>query len=554
MRNNQPVTGREYKLDSHHYLVSRTDLRGNITYANPAFIEVSGYSGEELLGQPQNIVRHPDMPRECFANLWSTIKSGDTWVGLVKNRRKNGDHYWVLAHVAPIVENGAIKGYVSMRTQARRDAIAAAEEAYKTLRSGKGEHLYLHRGEVRQRGLWAKLRRFNVHSLASGSNFLAALAALVLVALAGTGIYNTSQLDTSPARDTALVSQWLLLGGGLLALASFAWWVRRSLFEPLSRAMAFTRQVAAGNLAVRPPPAGRDEVGQLMTSLDVMRKSLVNIIGDVNDRVAIVTPAARDIADGSRELATRTEQQVAFLQQAAASIEQIMAAAQQNADNSRQARAVSSDTAASASGSGEVMREAVATMDRITLNAGKMSLIIDAIDSIAFQTNLLALNASVEAARAGEQGRGFAVVAGEVRNLARRSADSAQEIRELIEASRDDIDSGAGLVRRAEESISAVVNAVNQVSAIVGEIAVASAEQSQGITEINQAVTQMEQVTQQNAKRVQESSRAVQLLDGEIALLAHAADVFRLDGGHPEVRSTLDSAHGLSYRTAAEAF
>ncbi|MFA5679128.1 MAG: methyl-accepting chemotaxis protein [Pseudomonas sp.] len=551
MRNNQPVTGREFKLDGNHYLVSRTDHSGNITYANPAFIAVSGYTAEELHGQPQNIIRHPDMPRECFANLWSTIKAGDTWVGLVKNRRKNGDHYWVLAHVAPIVENGAVKGYVSMRTQASRDAIAAAEQAYAALRAGKGKHLYLHRGEVRERGLWARLRRFNVHSLASGSNFLAAIAAVMLVALTGTGLYNMALLEPSPARDLALAVQWLLLGGGLLALGSFVLWVRRSLFEPLSQAVAFTRQVAAGNLAVRPPLAGRDEVGQLMTSLDVMRKSLVNIIGDVNDRVVVVTPAARDIADGSRELASRTEQQAAFLQQAAASMAQIMAAAQQNADSSGQARTLSSGTAEVASGSGEVMRDVVDTMDRITMSSGKMSLIIDAIDSIAFQTNLLALNASVEAARAGAQGRGFAVVAGEVRNLARRSADSAQEIRELIAASRDDIESGAGLVRGAEESIAGVVVAVNQVSAIIGDIAEASGEQSQSIVEINQAVAQMEQVTQHNALRVKASSRAVQVLDGEIALLAHAADVFRLDGGHPEVGGVLPAAPAASCRAVA---
>src|SRR5690554_2261209 len=165
MRNNQPITNKEYTLKDNDFLVSRTDRGGRITYANPAFIEVSGFSNGELLGQPHNIVRHPQMPRESFANLWATLKSGETWIGLVKNRRKNGDYYWVKAHVAPILENGQLMGYVSMRTKARPEAIAAAEEAYTAIREGAGERLYLHQGEIRRRGVAAFIKRLNLRSL-----------------------------------------------------------------------------------------------------------------------------------------------------------------------------------------------------------------------------------------------------------------------------------------------------------------------------------------------------------------------------------------------------
>src|SRR5690606_18382847 len=136
MRDHKPVTGREYRLRGNHFLISRTDLKGNIVYANPAFVEVSGYSAEELIGAPPNIVRHPDMPPQAFANLWQTIKNGDVWIGLVKHRRKDGGFYWVRAHVIPVMEDGAVSGYVSVRLKAERAAIENAESQYRAMREG----------------------------------------------------------------------------------------------------------------------------------------------------------------------------------------------------------------------------------------------------------------------------------------------------------------------------------------------------------------------------------------------------------------------------------
>lgn len=529
MRNNQPVTAREYRLSQDDFLVSRTDINGRITYANPAFIRVSGFSWKALRGEPHNIVRHPDMPAGCFADLWATIKAGETWVGLVKNRRKNGDCYWVKAHVAPIVEDGAITGYVSMRTQAGREAIAEAEAAYATIREGRGTHLRIMGGQVRQRGLLDGLRHFNIHSLGAGSLFLAAVAALVLTGLSAAGLYYAGRLPESPARSAVMITQWLLLVGGLAGLGGFVWWVRHSLFLPLRKALNFTTQISAGNLSAAAPAAGRDEVGQLIAGLEVMRRSLASIIAGVNAGVAEVTPAAQAVARDSSDLAERTERQAAFLQQTASSMEQIMVAVESTADNAGQASRLSEQASGVATSSGQLMHEVVDTMGRITDSAGRMTAIIDVIDSIAFQTNILALNASVEAARAGEQGRGFAVVATEVRNLAGRSAEAAREIRELISRSADDIGQGAQLVQRAETAISGMVESAGRVNALIGDIALACAEQRDGVGSINSALLEMEQVTQENASRVESSARAAAVLDDEISTLAHTAAVFRCE-------------------------
>ncbi len=153
MRNNQPVTQREFEFPDNATLMSTTDTQSNITYANAAFVEVSGFSPEEIHGQPHNLVRHPDMPKEAFADMWATLKGGEPWTALVKNRRKNGDHYWVRANATPVVRNGQPVGYMSVRTKASREEIAAAEALYKDFREGNARRRRFHRGLILRSGL-----------------------------------------------------------------------------------------------------------------------------------------------------------------------------------------------------------------------------------------------------------------------------------------------------------------------------------------------------------------------------------------------------------------
>ncbi|MCC4310058.1 methyl-accepting chemotaxis protein [Alcanivorax marinus] len=530
MRDNQPVTQREYTLNGEDFLISRTNLRGRITYANPAFVQVSGFSNEELVGSPHNIVRHPDMPEAAFENMWSCIKNGDIWIGLVKNRRKNGDHYWVRAHVTPVVEDGEIVGFVSVRLKADRESIDAAERDYALIREGQGRHLYLHKGAVRRRGALAALRRWNPRSVSSRMGFLFAFAAVLLLGATGLGLFALSEAGAARAAvlRPALIAL-AVLGIPLFGLA--LWHTTRSVLAPVLAAGKFTLQIAAGNLAARPPARMGGELGMLVMGLKLMRRSLGSIVGHVHHGMTVVAPAARDIAEGNEDLSSRSEQQASSLQQTAASMEQMTATVSQNADNARQASTLASDASRVVAESGEVMGQVVDTMGRITGSAEKMTVIIGTIDSIAFQTNILALNASVEAARAGEHGKGFAVVAQEVRNLAGRSADAAREIRALIDGSGREIESGAQLVRRAEQAIGTVVTSVTRVNDIMGDIRAASEEQNTGIVQINQAVAQMDAVTRQNADRVQASARAAASLENQVTLLTHSMGVFRLQGG-----------------------
>ncbi|WP_146803539.1 methyl-accepting chemotaxis protein, partial [Bisbaumannia pacifica] len=535
MRNNQPVTRREYPLDEHTFLISRTDLKGRITYANPAFVEVSGFSREELIGAPHNLVRHPDMPEAAFANLWETLKEGETWTGVVKNRCKNGDFYWVHASVTPIVENGETVGYASVRVKPSREEVTQAEAAYAEIREGRGKHLTLHRGRLRRRGVMAKLKRVNLGSMRARISGMVAISMVLMLASGLLGLYGlqasgerlqalnqdglqdvarlqqldrlitagyeslltTNQMELvqnserlvgelsgvaerletiwgeyrnrevnhTPRADTfdeglsayiedgilemvsvlssedafeiftgaqqrrdnlqssgrelsaqvngliedkqgaalvmaeeaaagkqqMMLAQLSLLIVGLVLLVGLGTLMVRSMIKALKESTAFTLQMAAGNLGASMPSRRRDEIGRLMHALDIMRKSLGSIVGDVNRGVSVVTPAARDIAQGNEDLSSRTEQQAASLQQTASSMEEMTTTVQQNADNARQASGLAVDNATQVGQAGELMGEVVQTMGRITEQSRKMTEIIDVIDSIAFQTNILAL-------------------------------------------------------------------------------------------------------------------------------------------------------------------
>jgi len=283
-----------------------------------------------------------------------------------------------------------------------------------------------------------------------------------------------------------------------------------------------------GDLTQRLPVTGKDEISQIAASFNLFAEKIAHILMDVRSTSNSISTASSEIAMGAQDLSQRTEQTASNLQQAASSMVELTATVRQTADSARTADQLASSAASAAAKGGQVVSQVVSTMDEINTSSKKISDIIGVIDGIAFQTNILALNAAVEAARAGEQGRGFAVVAGEVRSLAQRSAEAAKEIKTLIGASVERVETGARLVQDAGSSMSEIVSSVQRVTDIIGEITAAASEQSDGISTVNQSVVQLDQMTQQNAALVEESAAAAESLKDQAHRLSQVVGVFRL--------------------------
>lgn len=323
---------------------------------------------------------------------------------------------------------------------------------------------------------------------------------------------------------------WALLTIGLITgVIGVAVWIglQKLLIGPLGRLTGHMRAISGGDLTSDIQHEGRNEMGLLIQELQQMRDALVVTITSVDDATRSIFTGAAEISAGSTDLSSRTEQQAAALEQTAASMEQLTSTVKLNADNAQQATTVAKEASATALQGGETVARVIANMDQISESSNQIAGIIAIIDSIAFQTNILALNAAVEAARAGEQGRGFAVVAAEVRSLAQRSASAAKEIAQLIGDSVAKVDEGGKQVARAGTTMEEVLSSVKSVSEIIGEISIASSEQSTGIDEINMAITQMDQVTQQNAALVNESAAAAQSMQEQADQLSQAMQVFK---------------------------
>jgi methyl-accepting chemotaxis protein len=293
---------------------------------------------------------------------------------------------------------------------------------------------------------------------------------------------------------------------------------------------AHAKRLSEGDLSTDIAAEGGSDTAQALASLQALQMSLRGTLGTMRSGTDSLTLAAQEIAQGNNDLSSRTEQTASNLQRAASSMTQLTGTVNQTADSARTANQLASSASEVAARGGQVVAQVVTTMEEINHSSKKIADIIGTIDGIAFQTNILALNAAVEAARAGEQGRGFAVVASEVRNLAQRSAEAAREIKSLIGASVEKVESGSRLVQDAGNTMSEIVASVQRVSDIIGEISAAAAEQSTGIQQINAAVTQLDQMTQQNAALVEESAAAAESLKDQSRQLSTTVSAFRLSG------------------------
>jgi aerotaxis receptor len=471
MRTNLPVTQHEYQFPGSETLLSTTDTSSRITYANAAFSRASGYAADELMGQPHNLVRHPDMPVEAFADMWRSLQEGQSWTALVKNRRQNGDHYWVRANAAPMRRNGQLVGYLSVRTKPSRAEIEAAGQLYASFREGRARGIAFHRGLIVRTGLlrWA------------------------------------SALQLLPA----------------------AWRVRLPLLG-VGVALGVAQQVASGEAGEALNLNRCDEIGLISRAINQAGLNLHSLVADVYEQVSGVQVASQQIAAANNDLSSRTEQTASSLEETAAAMEQQTASVSQNSDTAQEASELANAATQVAARGGEAVANVVSTMALISDSSRKIADIISVIDGIAFQTNILALNAAVEAARAGEQGRGFAVVASEVRSLAGRSAAAAKEIKILIDDSVEKVESGSRLVDNAGRTMTEVVSQVRRVNDLITEITAASREQTLGISQVGQAVSQLDEMTQQNAAMVEQSSAAANSMSDQARRLVEAVKVFSI--------------------------
>lgn len=537
MRVNLPITNSEYELSDGVSLVSRTDLKGRILYANLAFIEASGFSEAELLGKPHNLVRHPDMPEEAFADLWATLKAGLPWSGVVKNRRKNGDFYWVFANVTPVHENGVTNGYLSVRTKLSRAQIAEAEHLYRRFKEGRADHMAIRHGMVVRTGLLGRLMSFRRIPVNLRIALSTGIGAALMLGVGLFGGWEASALAKAAGVQSTLPALMVTAGGiGALLTLLFGYFISRTILRPLDRALGIAHAIAGGDLSLQFEVSAWDETGQLMRALTQMKANMVGAVSDIGLNVESIRIAASEIASGNADLSGRTESQASSLEETASSMEELISTVKQNAEHARHANQLVGSTAEIAARGGEVVGQVVDTMASISASSKKIADIIGVIDGIAFQTNILALNAAVEAARAGEQGRGFAVVAGEVRNLAQRSAGAAREIKSLIGDSVEKVDLGSKLVGEAGGAMEDIVTSVELVAELMSGIATASQQQSAGIEQVNQAVGQMDEMTQQNAALVEQATAAAESLHERADKLAQAVSMFRLQSDGTSVR------------------
>ncbi|QQE39206.1 methyl-accepting chemotaxis protein [Enterobacter asburiae] len=498
------VTQNEYPLDDDTTLMSTTDVHSYITHANDTFVQVSGYQLDELTGQAHNMVRHPDMPKAAFADMWYTLQQGEPWSGIVKNRRKNGDHYWVRANAVPMVRRGQVTGYMSIRTKATAEEIAAVEPLYRALNDGSCKKR-VHKGLVVGKGWLGKLPamplRWRVRCVMAA--LFAVLAATLVATSAG----------------------WMPLAAAALVMLLGTLLFEQQIVRPVENVARQALKVATGERNSVQHLNRSDELGLTLRAVGQLGLMCRWLINDVSSQVVSVRDGSDRLAQGNEDLNDRTRQTVANVQQTVATMNQMAASVQSNSETAAEVDKLSVAASSAATKGGNAMQTVVKTMDDIADSTQRIGSITSLINDIAFQTNILALNAAVEAARAGEQGKGFAVVAGEVRHLASRSASAANDIRKLIDASASKVQSGSEQVHAAGRTMDDIVEQVKNVTQLIAQISHATSEQATGLSELTRAVAELDSITQKNADLVEESAHISAMVKHRAGRLKDAVTV-----------------------------
>ena len=491
-------------------LMSMTDASSHVLYANSAFLSVSGFSLEEMLGRPHNIVRHPDMPKQAFADLWATIRRGDAWTALIKNRRADGlHHYWVRANVTPVRNGDAIVGYMSVRTRPSDDEVRQASALYKRFRGGRARGLAFHKGLIVRKGLlgWTRIGQV----LPVRWRIRLALGGIVAAGLAQVAVAGLPWHTAWPVAAAALAA---------------CIWLEQRVSRPLSHVLKQAKAVAAGQPGVGMHLNRVDEIGMTLRALNQSSLNLRALVGDVAAQMRGMSQGSQQIAQGNQALKQHAEQTRQRLRETAATAEQIAAVAESGVQSAQQARKLTDHASEAVAHGGQVLGAVVDSLKDIERSNSQVADINNLIDGIAFQTNLLALNAAVEAARAGQAGRGFAVVATEIRNLAQRSANAAKDVRRLIESNIEKSSRVAGQAEEAGQAMATIIDRVRSVNALIEKLSGGAEEQSVGVAQVNEAVAQVDAMTRENAHLVGQASEATEILLARTQRLMDAVHAF----------------------------
>ncbi|QSP95734.1 methyl-accepting chemotaxis protein [Marinobacter salinisoli] len=506
MRKNLPVTQREITMRPGGRLISTTDLKGVITYCNDEFCEISGYAREELEGQAHNLIRHPDMPQAAFQNMWTYLKAGKAWMGVVKNRAKNGDFYWVSAYVTPVWENGQMVGYESVRVAPTREQIGRAEKLYGRLLAGKSAVSRLDKTSSVLKSGWSWLMSLGV-SLVALSMADAGWLPITLV-VAGHGVGATLLMKSVIGRLQRL-----------LALRPDAFRdpvIARGYSDENGSFAEMEMMLLSEEARIRTGLARIDDQAEL---LDRQAQETLGYVGEGAQAIARQRAETDQTASAIHEMTVSIQEVAEAVVNNAREAEQANRLAGVGSERSAEALVVIEQLVGRVNGLGQT----ISRLGEATHSIGEAA---NLISEIAEQTNLLALNAAIEAARAGEQGRGFAVVADEVRSLARRTRESTIRIQDVIDDFRTQVDAaitatregedvaGTGLekVQEAEHSLRDIVSSIQTISDSFISMSAAFEEQSQVSDEINRQITSIADLADHSDTQADEARQSSERL------------------------------------------